>query len=371
MPDTDRKRIGFACAYTPIALIDAAGFAPYRLIPAGDWPDQAGRLLHDNLCPHVKRILDRAIQGDLPALAGLVLVNSCDAMRRLADAWSALRPDDGIVLLDLPVSDDGKAVDFFSRELSKLARVLSRWGGCDLDATGIHVSISRYNRCSDLFEALRSGARGSAEGSVVLQRMYNRAMTEPLDGVILSLEQMLAPGTEDFESRGRHADESVTPPRDPGPVPLFLFGNILPDPEAFALFGSCGARIADEDLCTGSRLFSPIDTCASRDATLPDALANLARGMLSRPRCARTFSASRPCNLALDVLERAKACGARGVVCHTLKFCDPYLTRLPAVRDVLREAGIPLLVLEGDCTMRSLGQHRTRIEAFVEMLDSG
>jgi benzoyl-CoA reductase/2-hydroxyglutaryl-CoA dehydratase subunit BcrC/BadD/HgdB len=42
--------------------------------------------------------------------------------------------------------------------------------------------------------------------------------------------------------------------------------------------------------------------------------------------------------------------------------------RLPALRDGFRDAEVPLLVLEGDCTLRSLGQQRTRIEAFVEML---
>ncbi len=53
-----------------------------------------------------------------------------------------------------------------------------------------------------------------------------------------------------------------------------------------------------------------------------------------------------------------------------MKFCDPYLIRLPGLRKALsaEEGNLPLLVLEGDCTLRSLGQHRTRIEAFVEML---
>jgi len=32
---------------------------------------------------------------------------------------------------------------------------------------------------------------------------------------------------------------------------------------------------------------------------------------------------------------------------------------------------MPLLFLEGDCTLRSIGQQNTRIEAFVEMLDAG
>ena len=45
------------------------------------------------------------------------------------------------------------------------------------------------------------------------------------------------------------------------------------------------------------------------------------------------------------------------------------LDRLPAVRETLRQAGIPLLLLEGDCSLRSIEQQRTRIEAFIEMLD--
>jgi benzoyl-CoA reductase/2-hydroxyglutaryl-CoA dehydratase subunit BcrC/BadD/HgdB len=57
------------------------------------------------------------------------------------------------------------------------------------------------------------------------------------------------------------------------------------------------------------------------------------------------------------------------VIIHLVKFCDPYLARLPAIRQALREADLPVLVLEGDCSLRSFGQHRTRIEAFVEMVE--
>ncbi|MCP4138070.1 MAG: 2-hydroxyacyl-CoA dehydratase, partial [bacterium] len=60
--------------------------------------------------------------------------------------------------------------------------------------------------------------------------------------------------------------------------------------------------------------------------------------------------------------------GAKGVIAHTVKFCDPYLGRIPDVRNTFRDEGIPFLLLEGDCTLRSMGQHRTRIEAFIEML---
>jgi hypothetical protein len=44
MDRPDRALIGFACAYTPLPLIAAAGFAPYRVSPLTDAPDRGGRL---------------------------------------------------------------------------------------------------------------------------------------------------------------------------------------------------------------------------------------------------------------------------------------------------------------------------------------
>ena len=61
-------------------------------------------------------------------------------------------------------------------------------------------------------------------------------------------------------------------------------------------------------------------------------------------------------------------CPADGRVVAVEDTRDPYLDRLPMVREKLREAGIPLLLLEGDCNLRSIEQQRTRIEAFIEML---
>ena len=54
---------------------------------------------------------------------------------------------------------------------------------------------------------------------------------------------------------------------------------------------------------------------------------------------------------------------------YNFDYADRELDRLPAVRETLRQAGIPLLLLEGDCSLRSIEQQRTRIEAFIEMLD--
>ena len=353
MDDTPKNKanLGYACAYTPLVLIDAAGYTPYRILPMSECPDQAGQLLHDNLCPHVKRILDRAISKDLPELGGVVLINSCDAMRRLNDAWRRVRPLDKIILLDLPAIADAAAIAFFAGELARLAEALAEWSGHNLTSSNIEASIERYNQLHNLFARLRERLhRGRlAGGSAKMQKLYNEAMTAPIEISRLSLQQALA-------------ESELKSPESDG-IPVFLFGNVLADPEALALFESCGARIIDDDFCTGSRLFTPLEIEEEQDLLL-----QISRGLLTRPPCARTFDPARPLKMAEDVLARARACGARGVIGQTIKFCDPYLDRLPAVREQLREAGIPLLLLEGDCSLRSIEQQRTRIEAFIEML---
>ena len=343
--------MGYACTYTPLVLIAAAGYMPYRLLPISECPDQAGQMLHDNLCPHVKRILDRAISKDLPTLDGVVLMNSCDAMRRLADAWGHVRPDDKIISLDLPATADDAAVAYFAGELARLTESISEWSGHTVSNSDIEASINQYNNLCDLFAKMREQLRQGtlAGGRTAMQTLYNAAMTMPFEQSTRNLKRALAePKSKNPESDG---------------IPVFLFGNVLAAPESLALFESCGARIADDDLCTGSRLFTPIELGDRRNLLL-----QISHSLLTQPPCARTFDPGQPLKMAEDILARTRTCGAKGDIGQTIKFCDPYLHRLPAVRETLRQGGIPLLLLEEDCSLRSIEQQRTRIEAFIEML---
>jgi benzoyl-CoA reductase/2-hydroxyglutaryl-CoA dehydratase subunit BcrC/BadD/HgdB len=342
--------IGFTCAYAPLAIIDAAGCAPYRLLPTGDWPDQAGRLLHDNICPTAKRLIDRAMSNDLPDMAGVVFINSCDAMRRMADAWRQIRKNQNIILLDLPATDDDAAASYFQTELERLINALELWTHTKINpsdlAAGIRKTNAIYSLFGDIALLLRNGK--IAGGRAALQKLYNQAAMQPLAKTIDQLMELK-----------NQPDASDSPDG----VPVYLFGNVLPDPEAFSLMESCGAMIAGDDFCTGSRMFSTMDITDEKDIVY-----QLSRALLSKPPCARTFDAKNPLNIAENILNQAREVNAQGVIGHTVKFCDPYLERLPAIRETLKNAGIPLLMLEGDCSLRSIGQQKTRIEAFIEML---
>jgi benzoyl-CoA reductase/2-hydroxyglutaryl-CoA dehydratase subunit BcrC/BadD/HgdB len=346
-----KEKVGFTCSYTPLPLIDAAGFTPFRILPLGGWPDQAGQLMHDNLCPHVKRILDRAMCGDMPEPAGMVFMNSCDAMRRLAHAWPFVRQSDRVARIDLPAASTEASVSYFSSELSHLAEILGEWRGRPLSPEEIEQGILRYNELSDLLKSVKERflREGSGGGAAEMQKIYNRAVTEPVETLLKDLHLLV----------GR--EPAVEKP--PQGVPIYLFGNVLPDPDVFALIEGCGASITDEDFCTGARMVTLLP-----EEGPGDVFSRIARGLLQRTPCARTFDPASPLKIAESILENAKASGAKGAIGYTVKFCDPYLARFPSIRDTLKKAGIPLLLLEGDLTLRSIGQHRTRIEAFIEML---
>ncbi|RJP37265.1 MAG: 2-hydroxyacyl-CoA dehydratase [Desulfobacteraceae bacterium] len=356
MTENDSPRIGFACAYTPLPLIRAAGFIPYRILPIGDWPDQAGQMLHDNLCPHVKRILDRAMADDLPDLAGMVFVNSCDAMRRMMDAWKQIRPKDKTVMIDLPATAEPLSIDFLAGEFRRLVEVLSQWSGYDILADRIKSSMEQYDLLASRLRNLHNmNQRGMLSGgSGRMQAIYNQAATQQVEALIADLDRLISELT------------AAQPMKEA--VPVFMFGNILPDPAAFDLIESCGARVAGDDFCTGARLFGAYETQVAIKNDAEDVFHDLARRVLTRPPCARTFDPAAPMRIAEDVVDLALACNAKGVIGHTVKFCDPYLARVPVVREALTAAGLPFLMLEGDCTLRSMEQQRTRIEAFIEML---
>ena len=70
------------------------------------------------------------------------------------------------------------------------------------------------------------------------------------------------------------------------------------------------------------------------------------------------------------ILALAKDWNVQGAILGQQKFCDPHEFDIAPIQSLLRENGIPTLHLEYDVTI-PFGQFRTRIEAFLEMLDPG
>jgi benzoyl-CoA reductase/2-hydroxyglutaryl-CoA dehydratase subunit BcrC/BadD/HgdB len=58
-----------------------------------------------------------------------------------------------------------------------------------------------------------------------------------------------------------------------------------------------------------------------------------------------------------------------GVILFIYKYCDPYGFEVPAAKSYIESFGLPVLYLEDEYSTSTLGRLKTRIEAFLEMID--
>jgi benzoyl-CoA reductase/2-hydroxyglutaryl-CoA dehydratase subunit BcrC/BadD/HgdB len=68
------------------------------------------------------------------------------------------------------------------------------------------------------------------------------------------------------------------------------------------------------------------------------------------------------------VEEMVREYKADGVIHYGLQFCQPYITESMPVEKALEEKGIPVLRIDTDYGMEDVGQLKTRVEAFIEVL---
>jgi len=341
--------IGWFCAYTPEEILLAAGLYPYRIVPE---PSRAITLadsyLERNFCPYVRSCLGEALEGRYRFLDGLVVVNSCDPMRRLYDAWRYYIGGPFISILDLPRINSDRAVEYYRECLIKFIEELEGQYGVSISMDAISEAISAHNKTRSLLKKLYQLNQdcGMPIYGVEIQKVTKASTILPRETFIKLMEQLLG------EIEGTKVDVQDGPR-------VLISGSIMDNPLVTELIEQCGARVICDDLCTGTRRFwqlvDPDD----------DPLIALSRYHLNRTPCPRMKNAEERFDYIFHLIDQYLI---DGVIFYTLKFCDPFLFDIPMLKNQLSDRGIPSLILEGDYTPGTLGRIKTRVQAFIEML---
>ncbi len=123
-----------------------------------------------------------------------------------------------------------------------------------------------------------------------------------------------------------------------------------------------GAVIVGEESCVGKR---GTRNLTDNSTNTVDELMEAITDRYFKVDCA-IFS---PNNDRLDhIIEMAKTYKADGVIHYGLQFCQPYLMESMPVEKALEEKNIPCLRIDTDYSMEDVGQLKTRVEAFVEII---
>ena len=142
-----------------------------------------------------------------------------------------------------------------------------------------------------------------------------------------------------------------------------LAGSIMTNPEFVRAIEDVGAIVVIDELCTTTRYWS--DPVALDGGRSP--LEALAYRYLNNFPCARMLPSDERFNRILNYIHSFKV---DGVISQTLRYCVPYAQDLPLLIERLRAEGIPALALDLEYGSSGSGQIRTRVQAFIEMLEA-
>jgi benzoyl-CoA reductase/2-hydroxyglutaryl-CoA dehydratase subunit BcrC/BadD/HgdB len=145
-----------------------------------------------------------------------------------------------------------------------------------------------------------------------------------------------------------------------------LCGSEQDDPAFIRVVEECGGDIVADYLCPGMREYG------SDVAVTPDPLDGLAARYLEL-NCGRTFREGDNRAESLEIRFGAIATltqewQVEGVVFRVHRCCDPYGLEAPAFLAYVKSLGLPVLYLEDDYSVRDTGRLRTRLQAFLELV---
>ena len=342
--------MGWLCSYTPLELIYAAGFLPYRIDGHSKPVRNADSYIHPNFCQVVKSTIDVAIDGGYNSLEGVIFVNSCDAMRRLHDVWKRYVPTKFIYILDVPMGHSTLGPKYLRAEFEKLKHALEKNTSNTITDKLLEEAVDLFVESRSLFNrlnALRLKNPPIISGKETIEISSNFFKSNP------TLWNQNIKSRLENDLKDSSGDINDAHPR------IILSGSPIHDAEFISFIEECGLNVVYEDLCTGSKFFDLNITKSN------DLLSSLSEAYLYRTPCARMMNIEERAN---KIYEMSKKFNTKGVIHHSLKFCDVYLYDVPRLKELLVDKNLNVLFLESDGTLGSLNQMKTRIEAFSEII---
>jgi benzoyl-CoA reductase/2-hydroxyglutaryl-CoA dehydratase subunit BcrC/BadD/HgdB len=348
-----RKIIGVAYLAVPEEIIHAAEMLPFRV--SGDNAplpvEKADSQLLPNNCSVLRGIWQQVLEGKYAFLDGMVNSPTCDGMRRLQDNWVEFEklPYMDVIYFPRKVTED--ALQMYLVDLERWRERLSEFRGQRIRDNELVRSIALYNRTRELmqqFYELRKRERPPVTGveAVEVMKACGRMPREQYNEL---LEQLL----DEIERSGREISKGRR---------LMIVSNDVHNSDWIAAIEELDAIVVTDEMITlGTRYF-----WGKVDTSLPP-LEGIARHYIfNRPQDSTIYQPNR----FEHVAKLARDFRVDGVISDVVRFCAPLENDKPWLKKAMDQRGIPILELGVDYCEAPSGQMRTRVEAFLEMLQS-
>lgn len=345
-----KGRGGRVAAVLPIhysrALFRAFGILPVELWgPPQIDPGRGMAHLQPYICSVVRNALSFFLADDLNFADLIIAPHACDSLQGLGSILiDFIHPQQPVIPLYIPRGNRDSDALFLAAEFRSVYRRLAGFTGLSPSDAELMDCVRREEEADRLLSELH-------------RRRKNLALSQSEFYRLIRAREYLP--AEVFSGVAGSALAAAAADTRPAGVPIILSG-IVPEPMSLfdALSQINGLVVADDLACCGRRLYP----AGAGD----DPFARMAQSILSGPPDASRGSSIQDRLAHLRGL--AEASGAKGVVFYDVKFCEPELFYLPALRRGLQEAGLPSAAVEVDINDPLPHQTLTRIEAFLEMI---
>lgn len=351
--------MGYLCAFVPLEIIHAAGFIPFRI--KGDVKEPVTKAdidMETLVCPLVRSCYDLAVKGRYSFLEGLVIPHACDSICKTYGIWNYTLGLPYSHLINVPHKTDDSSVDYFRSILGTFIKSIGRYAGHDITDDDLLGAIKAYNANRGKIRKLM-GYRKS-DPPLITGAELTELYVANVSIAVTEANELLDKAVEEI---GRRPVAGIEKKR------VMIVGAQVDDATFVGMVEGSGAYVVADDLCPGMREYTH-DVAEGGDV-----LGNLAERYLRSIYCGRTYRDNKgeyPEYLEerFGHIGRAiKEYKVEGVILYLYKYCDPYGFEVPALKGYLNTLKVPVLYLEDEYSMSSMARMKTRVQAFIEMLD--
>ncbi len=349
-----KKVIGYFCCYPPVEVMTAAGVVPYRIL--GDMNEPvtlADAHIETLVCTFLRSCFDLAFKGRYDFLDGMVMPHACDGTERYYPAWKLYFSPAYSHFVNVPHSVSPSNFEFFTSELGYFRKTLQEFSGAEISEPRLREAIALHN-----------------ENRASLRELcYLRKQDPPLISGVEMTEILVATVSIPVEECNELLKEVVAEVKERKERPekkkarVLIWGSPIDDVEIIRSIEDGGANVVMDDICIGTRYYW-------HDVEITgDPLYALAMRYLDKIPCPRTFRGTAAKERLGYIVDYAREFKANGVIFYVLRHCDTHSFDLPDLRDLFTEAGLKVLPLMSEYTVSGIMEFKTRVEAFIEMME--
>jgi benzoyl-CoA reductase/2-hydroxyglutaryl-CoA dehydratase subunit BcrC/BadD/HgdB len=356
--ESGKKLVGVFCNFVPEELVLAAGAVPIRLCSGCQEPiATAEEVLPRNFCPAIKSSLGMLLAGSPHFTLADVLITptTCDGKKKMAEVLAEHKPTWVLEVPHTTVTQPARELWF--SEIQNLKKNLEEFTGNRITKKALRAAIELTNRRRALIRRLyevRKRENVPIWGRDVLLATNMWFQDDP-ERWIRHMELLC----DEVEAKKDGVRDSRAPR-------MLLTGSpvILPTWKIPRLIEESGAVLVADEICTGAKVvWDPVYVV---DWSMGEMMLALADRYLMNSCACFTPNRARIERLLQFVQEFRVS----GVLNHVLMGCYIYSIEGRHIEKSLMEKGTPMLTIETDYSTEDVEQIRTRIEAFIEMIQS-